>query len=309
MLRYKTDTYSLYQGDALEEMKSLPDCSIDCVMTDPPYFIDGMGDEWDNGNLRRKTGHASVVGSLPVGMKFDPEQGRRLQLFMLRASEEAFRVLKPGGFYLSFSQGRLYHRMAMAIEDAGFEIRDMLVWEREGQAKAFSQDHFVRKMDIPEDEKERIIKSLAGRKTPQLKGTSEPIVLAQKPREGTFVQNWMRYGVGLIDVTAKGPDGKFPATVMRYEKPRGAERAESKHLTLKPIALMGHLVDVFTKPGDVILDPFMGSGTTGIAALEHGRRFVGMELTDEFTDEAHGRIETHLGRMERGEKEKTEAEE
>jgi len=104
-------------------------------------------------------------------MKYDRRQGQRLYDFMLHVSEEAFRILKPGGFFLSFSQGRLYHNMAESIEDAGFEIRDMLVWERAGQAKAFTQDHFVRRMDIPDDEKERIISSLGGRKTPQVKYT------------------------------------------------------------------------------------------------------------------------------------------
>ena len=69
---------------------------------------------------------------------------------MTKVSTEVYRILKPGGFYISFSQGRLYHRMAVAIEDCGFEIRDMLVWKREGQAKAFSQNHFVRKMKITE---------------------------------------------------------------------------------------------------------------------------------------------------------------
>jgi len=130
-----------------------------------------------------------VIGGLPVGMKFDPRQGKRLQEFMSVVAEKLFRVLKPGGFFLCFSQGRLYHRMVVAIEEAGFEIRDMLIWKKVGQAKAFSQDHFVRKMKISEKEKEIILNSLANRKTPQLKSESEPIVLAQKPKEGTFIDN------------------------------------------------------------------------------------------------------------------------
>lgn len=226
-------------------------------------------------------------------MKYDRRQGQRLYDFMLHISAEAFRVLKPGGFFLSFSQGRLYHNMAAAIEDAGFEIRDMLVWEREGQAKAFTQDHFVRRMDIPDDEKERIISTLGGRKTPQLKGMSEPIVLAQKPREGTFVQNWMTYGVGLVDMS-ETLDGKCPGTIMNVPKPRGKERAESRHMTLKPIALMEHLVRLFTKPGDIVLDPFNGSGTTGIACENSGRLYVGIEIDGGFVTESKDRLERHV---------------
>lgn len=286
----------LINADSLQYLKELPDKSVDAIITDPPYFIDGMGGDWDNGKLREKTLHASVVGSLPVGMKFDPQQGRNLEKFMYELSVEARRVLKPGGFFLSFSQGRLYHRMACGIEDAGFEIRDMLVWYREGQAKAFSQDHFVRKMNISQDEKDRIIDTLAGRKTPQLKGQSEPIVLAQNPKDGTFINNWIEYGVGLIDTT-QSLDGKFPGTVMNVPKPKGKERAESKHLTLKPIKLMEHLINVFTKPGDIVLDPFSGSGTTGVACVNTGRRYIGIELTTEFYLESINRLTEHIDEL------------
>ena len=283
------DGFALCRGDSLEVLKSIADESIDCIVTDPPYFIDGMGNGWNLDDLNRKSQKAAVIGSLPTGMKFDPEQGRMLQDFMLRVSKEAFRILKPGAFYLSFSQGRLYHRMAVAMEDAGFEIRDMLVWKREGQPKAFSQDHFVRKMQIPEEEKERMLKSLNGRKTPQLKGQSEPICLAQKPRDGTFVENWLKHGVGLIDV-GQSLDGKFPGTVMDVPKPRGEERKRVQHFTLKPVALIEHMVRVFTKEGDVVLDPFMGSGTTGEACLKSSRRFVGVELNEEYFKVSENRL-------------------
>ena len=286
----------LINADSLQYIKNLPDKSVDAIITDPPYFIDGMGGDWDNGKLREKTSHASVIGSLPVGMKFDPQQGRNLEKFMYELSVEARRVLKPGGFFLSFSQVRLYHRMACGMEDAGFEIRDMLVWYREGQAKAFSQDHFVRKMNISQDEKDMIIATLAGRKTPQLKGQSEPIVLAQNPKDGTFINNWIEYGVGLID-TKQSLDGKFPGTVMDVPKPKGKERAESKQLTLKPIKLMEHLINVFTKPGDIVLDPFSGSGTTGVACVNTGRQYIGIELTEEFYLESINRLTEHIDEL------------
>lgn len=293
-MKYTSIDSGLFINDnSLEALKDFADKSIDCVLTDPPYFIDGMGADWSNDNLRAKKSKANVVGSLPVGMKFDPQQGKDLQEFMFQISKEIYRILKPGGFYLSFSQGRLYHRMAVAIEDAGFEVRDMLIWKREGQAKAFSQDHFVRKMKISEQQKQDILASLNGRKTPQLKGQSEPIVLAQKPKEGTFVQNWITYGVGLIDTT-QSLDDKFPGTVIEVHKPKGEERKESNHLTLKPITLLEHLINVFTKENDVILDPFCGSGSCGIACQRTGRRFIGIELSEEFYNESIQRYEKHM---------------
>ena len=85
-------------GDCLEVMKDLPDCSVDAVVTDPPYGLGFMGKHWDHG-----------VPSAEVW-------------------RECLRVLKPGGHLLAFAGTRTQHRMACAIEDAGFEIRDMIAW-------------------------------------------------------------------------------------------------------------------------------------------------------------------------------------
>lgn len=275
-------------GDCLELMKDIPDGSVDCVIIDPPYFIDGLTNKWNVESLTEKAKKGVIIKSLPVGMKFDIQQGKDLEKFMTRVSEQVFRILKCGGFFLSFSQGRLYHRMTIAIENCGFEIRDLLIWEREGQAKAFSQNHFVNKMDISEDEKLKIIQSLNGRKTPQLRPRCEPIVLAQKPKEGTFVENWLKHGVGLIDVT-QTIDGKFPSTIMNVEKPRGNEK--TSHLTQKPVRLLEHLIKIFTKEDDTILDCFMGSGSTGVACLNTKRNFIGVELDKGYFDIAKQRIE------------------
>lgn len=89
---------TVIQGDCLEEMKSLPENSVDAIVTDPPYGLEFMGKDWDKG--------------VP-GVEFWVEM---------------LRVLKPGGHLLSFSGTRTYHRMASAIEDAGFEVRDMIEW-------------------------------------------------------------------------------------------------------------------------------------------------------------------------------------
>ena len=184
----QSTTISIHHGDALKLLKDIPNESVHFVLTDPPYFIDGFGDDWSNTSLQRKAARAGVVGSMPVGMKFDPQQGRNFQAFMQPVFDELMRVLKPGGFAVAFSQARLYGRLAVAAEDAGFELRDMLGWVYEGQAKAFSQDHFVRRMrHLSSAERASILKQLDGRKTPQLKPCIEPMVLAQKPRAGTFV--------------------------------------------------------------------------------------------------------------------------
>ncbi len=284
---------ALCMGDALEHLSSIQTESIDCVITDPPYFSDGMGSDWNIDKLSSKVQKAQVIGSLPVGMKFDPQQGKDLQKFMTKISKEIFRIMKPGGFYICFSMGRLYHRMALAIEDCGFEIRDMLIWEREGQAKAFSQNHFVRKMNLSQEEKEAILDDLNNRKTPQLKGVSEPLVLAQKPKDGTFVNNWLRYHVGLID-TSVSLDGKFPSTVMSVPKPHGKERQESSHLTMKPVALLEHLIKIFSAEDAVICDPFFGSGSTAVACINTNRQFIGLEINQSYYEESKRRLLSYL---------------
>ncbi len=277
----------IHPVDCREGMNSLADGGVSLVLTDPPYFIDGMGEDWNQAKLRKRV-KPGVVGGIPAGQKFDPEQGMKLQAFLLPVAKECMRVLKPGGFMLCFSQPRLAHRAATAIEDAGFEIRDMLGWQYEGQAKAFSQEHFVHKMNISDREKAAIIAKLDGRKTPQLKPRMELIVLAQKPREGTFIENWLTYETGLVDVSAPiiEPD-KFPGALIPCAKPRNRH----SHITAKPIDLCRHLIRIFGgQKGGLVLDPFAGSGTTGVAAVYEGWNFVGYEIDTDMADIAEARI-------------------
>lgn len=284
--------FSLYNADCRDGIRQLPDNSVDFIVTDPPYFIDGMGDDWNDSKLYKKAKKATTVGGLPVGMKFDREQGVRLQRFMEPLAAEFFRVLKPGGFCVVFSQGRLYHRMAMSLDLAGFEIRDLLAWKYEGQAKAFSQDHFIKKdKSLGEEEKQKLIEELKGLKTPQLKPQMEPMVLAQKPRKGTFVENWRKYQVGLMD-TRVTLDGMFPGTVMEVSKHARARECTEKidHMTVKPVLLISHLIKLFTRPGQIVLDPFTGSGSHGVAALQNNRNFIGFEIEPKYYEIATKRM-------------------
>lgn len=285
--------FQIFNEDCREGIKRLKDNSIDFIVTDPPYFIDGMGNEWNDKRLQNKAKKSGIIGGLPIGMKFDRIQGERLQEFMNPLSNEFFRVLKPGGFCIVFSQARLYHRMAMSLDLAGFEIRDMLVWKYEGQAKAFSQTHFIKKdKTLSTSQKEILIKELDGMKTPQLKPRIEPMVLAQKPKIGTFVKNWQEYKLGLIN-SKESLDGGFPSNVMEVSKHiRNNESEEKiKHLTRKPVRLISHLVRLFTQEGQIVLDPFFGSGSHVIASLENNRKFIGFEIEKKYFKITQKRIE------------------
>lgn len=269
-------------------MRSLVTSTVDLVLTDPPYGLDGMDEHWDLGTLRSRVTNG-VIGGLPAGMKFDPKQGKRMRAFLQPVAKEWKRVLKPGGFALCFAQPRLSHSVATAMENAGFEIRDMLAWQHDGQqAKAFSQDHFVKRMRIPESKKRDMIARMGGRKTPQLKSEMEMIVLGQKRREGTFVENWMKYETGLIDVSNPHLESnRFPGQVVRHDR---AERLFN-HMTVKPVPVLRHLVRIFSKEGGIVLDTFAGTGSTGVACVEERREFIGFEIDEDMADFANQRIE------------------
>lgn len=281
--------YDLRHGNCLDVFGDIPNQSVHLIVTDPPYFIDGMDKDWDVQKLIKKKSQASVVGGLPIGMKFDKKQGIELQKFFSKVSEHAIRVLRPGGFFLVFSSPRLSHRMAVAMEDAGFEIRDMYVWHyKKAQAKAFSMNHFVNKMKISESKKNSIIRKLGGRKTAQLRPQFEPIIVAQKPKEGTHVANWLKWETGLIDTENTRINGHIPSTLLEVEKP--ARETYNSHLTVKPVKLIEVLIKLFSKEEQIVLDPFVGSGTALLAARNTNRRGIGIEINRDYIDIAKKRL-------------------
>jgi len=204
------------------------------------------------------------------------------------------RVLKPGGFCIVFSQPRASHHVALAFENAGFEIRDHLIWDYgAGQGKAQGVQNFIRKnRKFCKKEKEILIKKLEGLKTPQLTPTFETLWLCQKKKEGTFVENYLTYGVGLVDFKNGNKKVRFS-----HRKPQSKERQEAgRHPTLKPVSLMKDLIETFCPEGKVVLDCFAGAGTTGVAAKLSNRDFIGIEKEEMWYNIMKERVEnTRLG--------------
>lgn len=144
-------TYHLLQGDCRTLMADMEGCSVDAIVTDPPYELGFMGRSWDRS-----------------GVAFD-----------VATWSEALRVLKPGGWMVAFGGSRTYHRMACAIEDAGFEIRDQIMWiYGSGFPKGGNRD---------------------GKGT-CLKPAHEPIVLARKPLIGSVARNEAAFGTGALNI-------------------------------------------------------------------------------------------------------------
>jgi site-specific DNA-methyltransferase (adenine-specific) len=313
---------ALINGDSLDILKKLPNNSFDSMVTDPPAGIAFMGKKWDK-----------------------DKGGRKLWIAWLESiMTEAFRTLKPGAHILVWAIPRTSHWTATAIENAEFEIRDVVTHIF---GSGFPKSHNIGKK----------IKEFDGWGT-ALKPASEHWILARKPlSEKTIAANVLEHGTGGINIDvsrikAGQNDGRFPANLILSHKPgckqvgtkegkgytinrftdgakpfgngaghpykvedQGPETIavwdcdddcavkrlgeenrffycakaskkektlnktiENKHPTVKSLKLMKYLINLVTPPGGVVLDPFMGSGTTGQAALEDDFGFVGVEL-------------------------------
>jgi hypothetical protein len=206
---YVDESVTLHHGDCLDVMAELPDCSVDAVVTDPPYGLGFMGKQWD---------------SLPPGREW---------------AEQCLRVLKPGGYLLAFGGSRTWHRLVVAIEDGGFELRDSIAWlygqgfpksqdvskavdraagaergpgvprMRLGDAKPYPYNAADSAAAIFGERAARLLtepvsaaaKEWAGWGT-ALKPAFEPIVCARKPLIGTVAANVLAHGTGALNIDA-----------------------------------------------------------------------------------------------------------
>lgn len=290
---------AIINNDCMKEIVKLEDNSIDLIITDPPYFIDKLDNNWSSDKIKndKKNSH---IKHLPKGMKFDKSQVKQLYDYYLELSNLAFQKMKPGAYFLSFSSPRLYHAIAMSCEIAGFEIRDMINWNyTQTMPKGMSVSHIIKKMKISDEEKERLIKEYMDFKTPQIKSCFEPICVCMKPiGKITFIQNELNYNTGLLDFSQKvgKNNDKVPANIITTEeynetydknflvsKPSKEEKGEKNtHITVKPLSLIEHLIKLFSKEGSLVLDPFMGSGTTALACINTNRQCIGYEINKEY---------------------------
>ena len=293
------DNIKIINKECLKELENLDDNVIDCVITDPPYFIDKLDNNWSSKKINgdKKNSH---IRHLPKGMKFSKNQVKKLYNYYLEFSKIIIKKLKPGGYFLSFSAPRLYHAIAMACEIAGFEIRDMINWTyTKSIPKGMSVSHLIKKLKISDEEKEKLIKEYSGFKTPQIKSCFEPICVCMKPKgKLSFIKNELKYKTGLLDFSQKVGINcdKVPANIITTEefhelydknflisKPNKKEKGDyNTHISVKPIKLMEHLIKLFSKEGSLIVDPFIGSGTTAIACLNTNRRCIGYEIDEEY---------------------------
>jgi len=292
----------LINNDCMIELNKLEDNSIDCVITDPPYFIDKLDNKWSSNDVKNDVKNSHIT-HLPKGMKFDKIQVKNLYDYYLELSKLLFKKMKPGAYFLSFSSPRLYHAIAMSCDIAGFEIRDMINWTyTQSMPKGMSVSHIIEKMNITREEKNKLIEEYKDFKTPQIRSCFEPICVAMKPiGKLTFIQNELQFHTGLLNFSQKVciSNDRVPANIITTEeyneiydknflvskpsKPSKSEKGDDNtHITVKPLSLITHLLKLFSKENSLIVDPFLGSGTTALACKLSNRKCLGIELNEEY---------------------------
>lgn len=306
-----TNAWGLIEGDALAVLAKLPENSVDAVVSDPPYGIGFKGQSWDGRDIERAAGDGVA------------SPGEAFQRWTSLWAAQCRRVLKPGGHLVAFGAPRTVHRLVSGIEDTGLEIRDTLLW-------MYSQG-LPKSRRLPggmgtglKPGYEPIVLARA----PLDGGTTEANI--QKWATGALNIDACRVGearywpanvvlshapdcpVRIIDTPGEGPSRLFFCSkASKVERERGCEQLPQRrsdlytgkrstpriranvHPTVKPISLMRWLVRMIAPADGIVLDPFSGSGTTGIAAMQEGRSFVGIEKDGQYVDISCARLTHH----------------
>jgi len=238
----------LFLGDVLDILDQLPENCIDLIFADPPYNL-------SNGGF---TCHAGKRVSVNKG-KWDKSQGIESDFeFHFKWIEACRRVLKPGG---SFWVSGTYHSIfacGYALQKQGWHIINDICWYKPNAAPNLSCRMFT--------------------------ASHETLIWARKNKKfkHTFNYDDMKNGSWDRDVIKK--PGKQMRSLWSIGTPRSGEKRHGKHPTQKPEDLLKRVILSSSNEGDIVLDPFCGSGTTGVVAIRHNRQFVGCDLESEYLE-------------------------
>ena len=281
--------YELINSDCVDAMKTINDSFIDVVITDIPYGISYS--DWDV--LHNNTN--SALGGTSKHQKDDTTFKKRgkpingwseadkkipyeYQEWCSKWAKELFRITKEGSPILIFSSRRLQHRVCNALEDNGFMIRDILIWEKDKcNAKAQRISNVLSKRGIND-------KKYQNYRLGNLAPYYEPIIFAMKPYKHTLTDCILENDIGGIYCD----EDKIPSNIIKVN----CNKKNLYHETEKPVELIEKLINIFSINSEhIVLDFTMGSGTTGVACMKLGRKFIGIELDKNYFDIAEKRIQ------------------
>lgn len=285
-------TIELINDDSIKYIKNIDTESVHLILSDIPYGISFDG--WDvlhsNTNsallkenpIERQAGGVFKTRGKPLNgwSKADKNISKEYYEWCMSWASEWYRVLKPGASCIIFDGRRMAHRCICAMEDSGFIYKDMIAWEK--SAAMYRAQHiscvFNRRGDIENSNKWK------DWKVGNLRPIFEPVLWFMKPYPigGTLADNILKHGVGAFNETA------LRENLLRVKH----EKTDSGlHPTQKPVGLMETLIELITCEGQVVLDPFCGSRTTGVACKRLNRNFIGIELNEEYFHIAKARME------------------
>jgi site-specific DNA-methyltransferase (adenine-specific) len=284
-----SDEALLLNADSLKLLKQFPSDSIDACVSDGPFGIGIMGKEWDNfkpkalsnqsRNYQQGKDHKLQSGRSPSMHAGQYDMSRRgairFQEWCCMWATELYRVLKPGAYILMFCSPRMYHRLVCGVEDAGFQIRDTLMWLfGEGFPKSKNICRCIKNMKMSQQRK--------GWGT-ALKPAHEPILLVQKPYEGTYANNVLQYGVGglnidggRIDPASKDDSKRFPSNVIIDDDAAKQLGAKSRYFYSPKISEKERHAGCKDLPFENAM-PKGGSRTYEDYCGNCGKKFVGSE--------------------------------
>ena len=230
-IHYKGHGVTLHHGDCLDVLRTLPDASVDSVVTDPPYNLSFMGKGWDTFPIRKRGQGGTGINSEHAGgveFKASAEASHAFQQWCEMWATECLRVLKPGGHLLAFGGTRTWHRLACAVEDAGFEVRDSIAWmygsgfpksldvskaiDKAAGALAHESVGFTVAGRTDKNLPNPVVKGYTppAPATPDaerwqgwgtaLKPAFEPVVVARKPLSGTVAATVLAHGTGALNI-------------------------------------------------------------------------------------------------------------
>ncbi len=272
----------VWQGDSIQLLASLPENSVDMILSDIPYGI--SLEEWDvlhenrnrallgQSKAQQQAGKVFAKRRKPINgwsLK-DKEIPKQYYQWCLSWASQWLRVLKPGASAMIFAGRRYAPRCIVALEDAGFNLRDQLAWVKP-KAPFLAQrlaQVFKKRGDFAS------ATQWEGWRVGNLAPLFEPVIWCFKPYPTTLADNMRQYGVGAMNSAGfkEGTGGYDNVIYAGLAKGEGG-----LHAAQKPVKLLQTLIQLTCPEGGLVLDPFAGSGSTGVAALACKRRYLLME--------------------------------